>query len=62
MRQTPRPIRHAAIAKLKVQSNIFLPKFLKRIRVGKTETKFTNPRRAVTTVGFIPVDFRIVLE
>jgi hypothetical protein len=56
MRQTPRPTKLAAIAKLRVQSKIFLPNFLKRIRVGKTETQFTNPTRAVIRVDLMPVD------
>ncbi len=62
IRHTPRPIKLAAIAKLKVHSRIFLPNFLKRIRVGNTETQFTKPTRAVITVDLIPVEFRIMLE
>jgi hypothetical protein len=56
MRHTPRPTKLAAIAKLRVQSKIFLPNFLKRIRVGKTEMQFTNPTRAVIRVDLMPVD------
>jgi hypothetical protein len=62
MRHTPRPIKQAAIAKLPVHSRTFLPNFLKSISAGKTDTKLTNPTRAVTKVGLNPVDFRMVLE
>jgi hypothetical protein len=62
IRHTPRPTKLAAIAKLNVHSKIFLPNFLKSTKVGKTDTKLTNPTRAVTRVDFIPVDLRIELE
>jgi hypothetical protein len=58
----PSPISEPEIAKLRVHRRTLRPNFLNKMIVGKTETQFTTPTRAVIYVAFNESVYKIVLE